>query len=139
MYQHYNGYHLGTNRALFLIAPRPHTASSGDQTDFNLINGERRLEGVQDVFVIIHMPKSLDGFCIQAGLDTGHQATVSTPQHLVMMKPQHVPDGGPEDDGGGGNPPPPPPPPPDSPVKQLVVTRRMVQCCGTFDETGNLH
>src|SRR5262249_14217545 len=42
MYQLFNGYHLGTNRALFVIAPRPHVVSSGPQADFNLINGERR-------------------------------------------------------------------------------------------------
>jgi hypothetical protein len=138
MYQLFNGYHLGTNRALFVIAPRPHTASTATQTDFNLINGARRLEGVQDVFLVIHMPKSLDGFCIQAGLDTGHLTTVSTPQHLVMMRPKQVPDGGPEDPGGGGggggH-----PPPPGTPIKQLIVTRRVVQSCGTFDENGNLH
>lgn len=137
MYQLFNGYHLGTNRALFVIAPRPHTGGTSPQTEFNLINGERRLEGVQDVFLVIHMPKSLDGFCIQAGLDTGHLATVSTPKHLVMRETSQVPDGLPEPNGGGGHPP--PPPPPDSPVKQLVVTRRLVQSCGTFDENGNLH
>jgi hypothetical protein len=135
MYQLFNGYHLGTNRALFVVAPRPHTVSTSDQTDFNLINGERKLEGIQDVFLVIHMPKSLDGFCIQAGLDTGHEATVSAPQHLVMLKHKsNEPD-------GGNDPqlPPPPPPPPTTPIKQLVITRRLVQSCGTFDENGNFH
>jgi hypothetical protein len=102
MYQLFNGYHLGTNRSLFVIAPRPHTASSSAQTDFNLINGERRLEGLQDVFLVVHMPKSLDGFCIQAGLDTGHLATISTPQHLVMLRPSQQQDGGQQNGGGGG-------------------------------------
>lgn len=138
MYQLFNGYHLGTNRAMFVIAPRPHTVSSGVQTDFNLINGERRLEGLQDVFLVVHMPKSLDGFCIQAGLDTGHQVTTSTPKHLVMVIQQNGGGGGggggSGGGGGGGG-----PTPPDTPVKQLVVTRRVVQSCGTFDENGNFH
>jgi len=34
MYQLFNGYHLGTNRALFVIAPRPHTVSEPAQVDF---------------------------------------------------------------------------------------------------------
>jgi hypothetical protein len=131
MYQLFTGYHLGTNRALFVIAPRPHTASS----DFNLIRGRRVLEGVQDVFLVVHMPKSLDGLCVQAGLDTGHNPKISTPHHLVMLEPTREPDGGDEDGGGGGNP---PPPPPHAPVEQLVVTRRVVQACGIFDENGNL-
>ena len=141
MYQLFNGYHLGTNRALFVVAPRPHTVSESSQTDFNLIDGERRLEGVQEVFLVVHMPTSLDGFCIQAGLDTGHQVTVSTAQHLVMMEPVHQPNGGPDDghggggggggSGGGGG--------ATTPVKQLVVTRRVVQACGTFDENGEYH
>jgi hypothetical protein len=138
MYQLFNGYHLGTNRALFVVAPRPHTVSESSQTDFNLIDGQRRLEGLQEVFLVVNMPKSLDGFCIQAGLDTGHQVTVSTARHLVMMAPVHQPNGGPDPGGGGGGtgggggdg---------DAPVKQLVVTRRVVQACGTFDENGEYH
>lgn len=131
MYQLFNGYHLGTNRALFVIAPRPHTVSAGDQVDFNLINGERKLEGLQDVFLVVHLPRSLDGFCIQAGLDTGHKATITTPRYLAAQK---------NDDFDPQNPtppPPPPPPPPDTPVEQLVITRRIMQACGTFDDNGN--
>lgn len=134
MHQLFNGYHLGTNRALFVVAPRPHTASSPEQTDFNLIDGSRKLEGLQDVFLVVHLPKSLDGFCIQAGLDTGHEAAINAPRYLVSL---------PKDDFDPNNPtqPPtqPPPPPPDTPTKQLVITRRIVQACGTFDENGVFH
>lgn len=135
MYQLFNGYHLGTNRALFVVAPRPHTVSSGEQTDFNLIDGERKLEGLQDVFLVVHLPRSLDGFCIQAGLDTGHEATVNAPQHVVFLAR--------DDDFDPQNPdrPPdlPPPPPPPQLTKQLVITRRIIQACGTFDENGQFH
>lgn len=136
MYQLFNGYHLGTNRALFVVAPRPHTVSAGDQTDFNLINGERKLEGLQEIFLIIHLPKSLHGFCIQAGLDTGHEATIAAPKYLVIAKDQGT---GSIDPGNiPPTPPlPPPPPPPTTPTSQLVITRRIVQACGTFDDNGN--
>lgn len=131
MYQLFNGYHLGTNRALFVVAPRPHTASVGDGLDTNLINGHRGLEGLQEVISVIHIAKSLDGFCIQASLDTGHQATVEVPMHLTKNNVAT--------DGTGPHPPHSNPPPPSDPVKQLVVTRRIAQACGTFDENGGFH
>jgi hypothetical protein len=140
MYQLFNGYHLGSNRALFVVAPRPHTVADQAQTDFNLIDGERKLEGIQEVFIVVHMPKSLPGFCIQAGLDTGHQVTTVVPYHALMQRP--IGDGGPTQPNGGGDPlpppPTPPPPPPSTPIQQLVVTRRVVQSCGTFDDNGLL-
>ncbi len=134
MYQLFNGYHLGTNRALFVVAPRPHTVSASGQTGFNLLEGERKLEGIQDVFLVVHLPKALDGFCIQAGLDTGHQAPAAPPQYMAARRL--------DDDGDWPDPPiedpdPPPPDPPTTPTKQIVVTRRVVQSCGTFDENGN--
>jgi hypothetical protein len=144
MYQLFNGYHLGSNRALFVIAPRPHTVSEQESTDFNLIAGERKLEGVQEVFVVLHMPHDLSGFCVQAGLDTGHQvATTVAAQSYVARRyddgPPTQPNG--EDVEIPDPTPPPvgPPPPPDTPMRQLVITRRVVQSCGTFDENDRLN
>jgi hypothetical protein len=142
MYQLFNGYHLGSNRALFVVAPRPHIVSDQAQTEFNLVDGPRKLEGVQDVFVVVHMPKTLKGFCLQAGLDTGHQVTTVIPYQAMMAR--RVDDGNPRQPNGGPEPPPvpppdPPPPPPSTPIRQLVVTRRVVQSCGLFDENGLLH
>ncbi|MEU6322773.1 hypothetical protein [Streptomyces sp. NPDC047009] len=140
MYQLFNGYHLGSNRALFVIAPRPHTVSDGSQTEFNLIDGARKLEGIQEVFVVVHMPKTLAGFCVQAGLDTGHQVSTLVPYQALMRRP--IDGGGPTVPNDGNvppvPPPNPPPPPPPTPIRQLVVTRRVVQSCGTFDENGLL-
>jgi hypothetical protein len=70
IYSIFDGYHLGTNRAMFVIQPRPHIVS----TDFNLIDGIRKLEGIQDVFLVVSIPKDNKGFCVQAHLDTGHIA-----------------------------------------------------------------
>jgi hypothetical protein len=139
MYQLFNGYHLGSNRALFVIAPRPHTASEQAQTEFNLIDGPRKLEGIQEVFVVVHMAKTLAGFCLQAGLDTGHQVTTTVPYQALMNRA--VDNHGPTQPNGGDEPVPPPDPPnppPSTPIQQLVVTRRVVQSCGTFDENGLL-
>ncbi|MFD8559704.1 hypothetical protein ACFV1N_20685 [Streptosporangium canum] len=140
MYQLFNGYHLGSNRALFVIAPRPHTVSDRAQTEFNLIDGPRKLEGIQDVFLVVHMPKTLAGFCLQAGLDTGHSVTTTVPYQALMSRP--VDDHGPTQPNGEDDrpvpPPTPPPPPPPTPIQQLVITRRVVQSCGTFDDAGLL-
>lgn len=68
VYSIFDGYHLGTNRAMFVIQPRPHMVDS----DFSLINGPRRLEGIQDVFLVVSIPKANEGFCVKASLDTGH-------------------------------------------------------------------
>ena len=132
MYQLFNGYHLGTNRALFVVAPRPHIASNADETQFNLIAGERKLEGIQDVFLVVNVPRNLGGFCIQASIDTGHKK----PQYSIasqMRKKKDGPYGG--TDGGGTN-------SPDTneqgePEYRFIVTRRLVQNCGKFDENGN--
>jgi hypothetical protein len=86
LYQLFNGYHLGSNRALFVVAPRPHTVTDQAQTEFNLIDGARKLEGVQEVFVVVHMPKSLIGFCLQAGLDTGHQVSTLVPYQALTRR-----------------------------------------------------
>jgi hypothetical protein len=139
MYQLFNGYHLGSNRALFVVAPRPHTVSEQSQTEFNLIDGSRKLEGIQEVFLVMHMPKDLEGFCIQAGLDTGHEVTTTVPYQALMAR--RVDDGGPPTDHGGRPPVPPPdptPPTPPTPMRQIVITRRGVQACGTFDQDDRL-
>jgi hypothetical protein len=113
MYQPLLAYHLGTNRALWAISARPHTVDS----EFNLINvnvksGEeteegtmigRQLEGIQDMFLVINMPKDSPGLCFQASLDTGYEVY----WHAI-----------------------------DS-YWYLVVMRRVIQSCGTFDENGN--
>lgn len=148
MYQLFNGYHLGTNRAVFVVSPRPHTVDSS----FNLIDGERKLEGIQDVFLVVTMPRSLKGFCVHASIDTGHKypeqqaaapsvrkafalrtVDFSDPPCMggVVMPPQPPGGGG---GGGGGT--------PESGDEDegisLVVTRRMVQACGLFNEQGQL-
>lgn len=134
MYQLFNGYHLGTNRALFVVSPRPHIVSTSNQIEGSLINGERKLEGIQDVFLVIHMPKNMSGFCVQASIDTGHLATTTTPHYLARKINDNEPQNDPQDDPTN---PPPPPLPPSTSIKQLVVTRRIVQSCGTFDANGN--
>lgn len=118
MYQLFNGYHLGTNRAVFMIMPRPHTVTNEGgnqdtdyaQLEFNLINGERKLEGIQDMFIVVQIPDGLKGICIQALLDTAHTINIWEFGNV------------------GGR----------LERRQLVITRRIVKNCGQFDENGEL-
>jgi hypothetical protein len=71
--QQYNlltGYHAGTNRAAFLMLPRPHTLQATDYRTF--VRGLRMIEGVQEFFLIVSRPVSLPGICVEASLETGH-------------------------------------------------------------------
>jgi hypothetical protein len=141
MYQLFNGYHLGTNRAVFAISPRPHIASGNQWVDFNLLDGERKLEGIQDMFLVVYVPKQLEGICVQANLDTGHDVELE-PGRTYMARaiddpPTHR-DGEQDPIPPPPQPPPPPPPPPDEPVRRIVVTRRVARNCARFEPDGTL-
>lgn len=69
MYELFTGYHLGTNRAVFFMVPRPHTV---DRKDDTFVNGPRRLEGIQEVFLVVNRPKHIPGICFEAYLETAH-------------------------------------------------------------------
>ncbi|MGB8362687.1 MAG: hypothetical protein WCE80_14910, partial [Acidimicrobiia bacterium] len=71
MYQLLDSYHLGTNRALFTVFPRPHII---DQ-DFGDTEWLRRLEGIQEFFLVVEQPRDADGLCVEVQLDTLHVFT----------------------------------------------------------------
>lgn len=138
MYQLFNGYHTGTNRAVFVMFPRPHTKTKADdeETEANLIGGERRLEGVQDIFLVVRMPRDADGMCVEAWLDTSH-AEVSALARIRIDGPGDDDGSGPDGAGGGedgdrdpgtggsgGS---------SRPPRSMVITRRIVGGCATFD------
>jgi hypothetical protein len=70
MYNLLTGYHAGTNRATFLMLPRPHVLQPTDHRTF--IQGLRVIEGVQEFFLVVARPPGMDGLCIEAHLETGH-------------------------------------------------------------------
>jgi hypothetical protein len=61
-------YHLGTNRAVFFIQPRPHTI----QEPSGFVRGPRPIEGVQEFFLVVNQPADEEDFCVDVRLDTGH-------------------------------------------------------------------
>jgi len=70
MYNFLTGYHAGTNRATFLMLPRPHNLQPTERRTF--VNGLREIEGVQEFFLIVERPRAQAGICVEAQLQTGH-------------------------------------------------------------------
>lgn len=68
LYTLLQGYHLGTNRAMFFMQPRPHIQDS----QFTFIRGLRRLEGVQEFFLVVNRPATVPGICLEVALETAH-------------------------------------------------------------------
>jgi hypothetical protein len=70
MYNLLTGYHQGTNRAAFLMLPRPHILQPTDRRTF--VQGLRVIEGLQEFLLIVVRRSKIAGLCIEARLDTGH-------------------------------------------------------------------
>jgi hypothetical protein len=81
MYNLLTGYHAGTNRAVFLMLPRPHVLQPTDHRTF--VQGLRYIEGVQDFFLIVARPKDIPGLCIEAFLETSH-----FPEEVQVKEPE---------------------------------------------------
>ena len=83
MYNLLTGYHAGTNRAAFLMLPRPHILQPTDHRTF--VHGLRVIEGVQDFFLIVQHPADMQGLCVDVSLDSGH-----FPEHVDIEEPEEV-------------------------------------------------
>jgi hypothetical protein len=63
-------YHLGTNRAMFFLQPIPHMQDA----KFSFVGGLRRIEGIQEFFLIVNRPAHVEGLCIEIAFETAHAA-----------------------------------------------------------------
>ncbi len=68
MYHQLDSYHVGTNRTVFFIHPRPHVV----ENERTFVNGPRNIEGIQDFFFVVLRPRSVERLCVSAYLETGH-------------------------------------------------------------------
>jgi hypothetical protein len=64
----FEGYHLGTNRALFFVQPRPHILEEPS----GFVRGPRLVEGIQEILLIVNHPEDERDFCVSVRLDTSH-------------------------------------------------------------------
>jgi hypothetical protein len=77
LWQLLDSYHAGTNRALFFVNARPHL----NQSVYTFVNGPRRLEGIQEFFLVVRRPREMESICVDALLETAHlHETVRTYQ-----------------------------------------------------------
>jgi len=76
LYHLLDSYHAGTNRAIFFLNARPHMVDS----DYTFVKGPRRLEGVQEFFLVVRRPKEMTDLCVVATLETGHLHTTTSTQ-----------------------------------------------------------
>jgi len=71
MYHLLQAYHVGSNRAMFFMEPRPHILGA----PATFINAPRQMEGMQEVFLIV-ANKIIEGstapLCFNVKLDTAH-------------------------------------------------------------------
>jgi len=77
MYHQLDSYHIGTNRAMFFLLPRPHVI----QSTATFVNGPRLLEGIQDVFLVVLRPEGQAPPCVEAYLETAHIAEIPITEH----------------------------------------------------------
>jgi hypothetical protein len=61
-------FHIGTNRAMFFLQPTPHMQDA----KFSFVQGLRRIEGVQEFFLIVNRPEHVKGLCLEIALETAH-------------------------------------------------------------------
>jgi hypothetical protein len=71
MYHLLDSYHLGTNRVVFFVQPRPHTLEEPS----GFVRGPRPVEGMQEFFLIVAQLKDQEDFCVSVRLDTSHLTT----------------------------------------------------------------
>jgi hypothetical protein len=68
MYNLFQAYHLGTNRAVFWVGPRPHVLEEPSA----LVRGPRPVDGIQELFLVVSEPQGQGDACISVRLDTAH-------------------------------------------------------------------
>ncbi|MGV8962523.1 MAG: hypothetical protein ACOH2V_03990 [Candidatus Saccharimonadaceae bacterium] len=77
MYHLLDSYHLGTNRIVFFIQPRPHTLEEPS----GFVRGPRPVDGIQEFFMVVAQLKEQDDFCVSLRLDTSHLTTTPTMEY----------------------------------------------------------
>jgi hypothetical protein len=70
MYHLLDSYHLGTNRAVFFVQPRPHVLEEPS----GFVRGPRPVDGIQEFLLVVAQPKDQPEFCVGLRLDTSHLA-----------------------------------------------------------------
>jgi PASTA domain len=68
VYTLFDAYHQGTNRGVFFLQPRPHTLEEPS----GFVTGPRKVEGIQEIFLVVNRKKDGPDYCVSVRLDTAH-------------------------------------------------------------------
>lgn len=68
VYTLFDSYHQGTNRGVFFLQPRPHTLEEPS----GFVTGPRKVEGIQEIFLVVNRLKDGPAYCVSVRLDTAH-------------------------------------------------------------------
>lgn len=82
LYHLLDSYHLGTNRAVFFVQPRPHVLEEPS----GFVRGPRPVEGIQEFFLVVAAPKDRPDFCVSVRLDTSHLMETDVLEHDVRTE-----------------------------------------------------
>lgn len=74
MYHLLTSYHVGTNRAMFALQPRPRITDE----EFVFFGGPLKLDGIQEFFLIIERPRAVNNLCVEATLETANVHSSNT-------------------------------------------------------------
>jgi hypothetical protein len=77
LYNLFDSYHLGTNRAVFFFQPRPHVLEQPS----GFVRGPRGVDGIQELFLVVARPEDQKDFCVAARLDTAHLTQIEEFEH----------------------------------------------------------
>ena len=87
LYHLLDSYHLGTNRIVFLIEPRPHVIEQSS----GFVRGPRPIDGVQEFFLVVATPKEEAGdYCVSVRLDTAHFTEEDIMDHETAQHPMSL-------------------------------------------------
>jgi hypothetical protein len=78
-------YHVGTNRVLSFMLPRPHIRQAGDDREDDIstfVDGPRELEGIQDLMYVVTRPRDMRNIRLEARVDTAHIANTPIEEYL---------------------------------------------------------
>ena len=68
LYHLLDAYHIGTNRAIFFVQPRPHVLEEPS----GFVRGPRPVEGIQEFFLVVAQRKDSEDYCVSVRVDTSH-------------------------------------------------------------------
>lgn len=86
MYNLLQAYHLGTNRLMFYMVPRPHLLEEPS----GFIRGPRLIDGIQEFFMVVSVDKDQPDPCLGVRIDTAHLTKEPVYEYARDQRPVEI-------------------------------------------------